>query len=231
MARHISFEKIENFRDLGGYETSYGETSFSILYRSGSLAFCSENDVKKIQNLGIRSILDLRNKEDVADKPDYFVEQLNVKYINIEVNGKGRIAKDERDMIDSYLEMLEDKVNAHSIFKTILDSPKPMIIHCSAGKDRTGCIVMVILMANGVPFEQINADYYLSLPCLNGLAKITMEKYPDFPKEVLYPNTFFLEKVRDLFLKRYNSVDNFLATIGFDKKEINSFSKLLDKRC
>jgi len=38
MLRRVPFEKIENFRDLGGYSAAYGETSFGVVYRSGTLA-------------------------------------------------------------------------------------------------------------------------------------------------------------------------------------------------
>ena len=54
------------------------------------------------------------------------------------VNGNGRAPSSYEDGIDSYLEMLEDPLKARNIFKAIINSPKPLLLHCTAGKDRTG---------------------------------------------------------------------------------------------
>ena len=61
MSRHINLEKIKNFRDLGGYECRYGETSFGVIYRSARIDLASEDDKRKLTQLGIKTILDLRD--------------------------------------------------------------------------------------------------------------------------------------------------------------------------
>ena len=65
--RTIKFENIENFRDLGGYPCSFGETSFGVIYRSATLAYASKKDVDHMAEIGIKTVIDLR--ED-AVKPD-----------------------------------------------------------------------------------------------------------------------------------------------------------------
>lgn len=63
MARFYTFEGIENFRDLGGYECDYGETQFGVIYRSATLKGATKKDVDKIASLGIKTILDIREKK------------------------------------------------------------------------------------------------------------------------------------------------------------------------
>ena len=57
MLRRIPFEKVENFRDVGGYYATYGETGFGIVYRSGSLSDATENDIRELADLKIRTIM------------------------------------------------------------------------------------------------------------------------------------------------------------------------------
>ena len=61
--RNVMLEKIENFRDLGGYACDYGETSFGVIYRSATIAYASDADKAKIRSLGIKTIIDLREEK------------------------------------------------------------------------------------------------------------------------------------------------------------------------
>ena len=106
MARNYSFEKIENFRDLGGYECRYGETSFGVIYRSATLMDATEADVNKIKRLGIKTILDLREIKAKQEQIGLVEEDPSFQIINLDVNGNGRIPRDWNDGVESYLEML-----------------------------------------------------------------------------------------------------------------------------
>ena len=59
--RSVNFEKIMNFRNLGGYECTYGETAFGVLYRSGRLFGASVSDINKLYSLGLKTIIDIRD--------------------------------------------------------------------------------------------------------------------------------------------------------------------------
>ncbi len=81
MLRRIPLEKVENFRDVGGYFASYGETSFGIIYRSGSLSDATEKDIDKLASLKIKTIIDLRNDSDKEKRPDKTIG--DKRFINI----------------------------------------------------------------------------------------------------------------------------------------------------
>ena len=228
--KNINLEKIENFRDLGGYECRYGETSFGVIYRSATLAYASEKDIKKILSLGIKSVVDLREDPVKQKLPNPFKNHAEVKYFPLNVNGNGRVPKDYQDGIDSYFEMLEDPYTARLIFKTFIYAPKPLVVHCNAGKDRTGVFVFMILLMNGVSFNDINADYMLSYPYLFNMTIDTMTNHPEVSKHVLTPNIFYLKDFYDEFFKRYGSAENYCESIGLNDEEVLALSNLLGKR-
>lgn len=225
--RRVPFDKIENFRDVGGYACNYGSTEFGVVYRSGSLSDATSEDVDKIASIGIKTIIDLRDQSSPHTKPDKTKGDPRFTNIECSVNGNGRVPTSYRDMIHSYIEMLSDPSQARFIFKTIMTCEKPFVIHCSAGKDRTGCFIALLLLANGVPFHDVNADYLLSLPYLTRLAKETKKNCPEFPKAVMFPSTTFLKKVLAIFNKRWGTVDEYLEWLGFNDDDINLFDNLL----
>mgnify|MGYP002524198424 CR=1 FL=1 len=230
MPRRINFESIENFRDLGGYECRYGETSFGVIYRSASLSYASKNDVDKIASLGIKTIIDLRDDEAKANLPDATSKDNRFKTIYLPVNGNGRIPTSYEDGISSYLEMLEDPFKARNIFKAILNEPKPLLFHCTAGKDRTGCFVMVLLLLNGVDFDDINADYMASFPYLPKMTENTRKYHPEVPNIVLTPNIDYLRDVYKAFLNTYGNLENYFDYIGLTDDEVIALSSILGKQ-
>ena len=65
--RHIEFEGVMNFRDLGGYRTSQGATvRWGRLFRSGGLHYMTDADVRQARAMGIRSVLDLRRPDEIG---------------------------------------------------------------------------------------------------------------------------------------------------------------------
>lgn len=230
MLRRIPFEKIENFRDVGGYAARYGETSFGVLFRSASLSDATPADVDKIAALGIKTILDLRDDTGKKMTPDKTLNDPRFTTLALSVNGNGRVPKNRNDQVESYLEMLEDPKQARDILLALAHCEKPCVIHCTAGKDRTGCFVALIELANGVPFHDVNADYMLSFPYLTRLRRLTEKAYPDFPKAPLTPSTGFLKRVFDKFRKKWGSVDDYFEHIGISEDDIALLDNLLGKQ-
>jgi protein-tyrosine phosphatase len=230
MLRRIPFEKIENFRDVGGYAANYGETSFGVVYRSGSLSDASKKDLDTLAAVGIKTVIDLRDDRSKSEIPDKTASDARFKEIYLPVNGNGRVPTSRKDMIDSYIEMLDDPKKARDIFLTLAHCDKPCVLHCSAGKDRTGCFIAILLLANGVPFHDVNADYMLSFPYLTRLTKETKKNCPDFPKAVLTPNVQFLKKVMKRFDEKWGTTDQYFASIGCSDDDIELLNNLLGKQ-
>lgn len=228
--RHVHFQKIENFRDLGGYETRYGETQFGVIYRSATLCNATKEDIEKLASLGIKTILDLREDSVKQAHPDPMKFDPRFTVIERNVNGSGRIPKDYQDGVDSYIEMLKEPGSAREIFKIILTCEKPMVFHCNAGKDRTGVFALFLLLLAGVHKDDINADYMLSYPCLREMTHDTRANHPEVPEHCLTPNIEYLYDVYDAFFDRYGSVEEYLTAIGLTEEEITGLANLLGKQ-
>lgn len=231
MARFYAFEGIENFRDLGGYECHYGETSFGVVYRSATLKDATKKDADKIASLGIKTILDIREKKARDEQVGIIEKDPRFKIVSFDVNGDGRIPKDYEDGVESYIEMLEDPSSVRSLLRAILHEEKPLLIHCNAGKDRTGVFTGLLLALAGVDFHFINADYMASYPLLEKATVKLKEETPGLlPDVCLNPNIFYLRDVEKKFKERFGSLESYLEWIGLSEDEVFALQNVLGKQ-
>lgn len=165
-----------NFRDLGGYTTADGRAvRWGRVYRSGTLAEIDESGIVQIEKLGIETVFDLRSAEErtaAASRLPSSVTTLHVPIKDPSRFGRLRILQVllfRRNhladvLFDAYTRVMLDgngKVLG-SILSDIADSSAPVLIHCTAGKDRTGLTSALLLELLGVPRESIVGDYALS---------------------------------------------------------------------
>ena len=231
MARFYTFEGIENFRDLGGYECDYGETQFGVIYRSATLKDATKKDVDKIASLGIKTILDIREKKARDEQVGLVEKDPRFKVAAFDINGEGRIPKDYEDGLDSYIEMLDDPISVRNFLRAILHEDKPLLFHCNAGKDRTGVFAGLLLALAGVDFRYINADYMASYPLLEKATIKVLNETPSLLPEVcLTPNIFYLRDFQKKFKERFFSSENYLEGIGLSEDEINGLKNVLGKQ-
>lgn len=174
---------IHNFRDFGGYKTQDGKViKKGLLYRSGGLHKATDADLDELAALGIKTICDLRSEQERIMEPDRVPDVSPVTFFNISMRpivdyhsrslkrlgslmfGKERrtdyIAesyKAYRDYATGYLPQLK------ALFKRISNPENlPVLIHCSAGKDRTGVVSSLIQQMLGVPAEASMEDYLIT---------------------------------------------------------------------
>ncbi len=227
MQRTYKFNKILNFRDLGGYYTKNGITKSGIIYRSARLNEMDDNDLILFQKLGVKSVLDLRSKEDNINKPDRTQELDGVKHYHVAVNGDGRIPKDNSDMANMYMEMLENPDNTKAVLEVILHAPKPLLIHCAVGKDRTGIYANLLLELAGVDLLDRQAHYLESYAHLRKYQLENWEFVKTLPSCLFTPSLEYLENFNKMFYQKYQNVKKYLGFVGLSELEIKSLEKLL----
>lgn len=176
----LPLEGALNFRDIGGYRTRDGKTvKYGKLYRSGELTSLTEADLDYLLNtLGVKAVCDLRNPEEVRASPQRFPAG-RVNYLPLPIlqgmatAEDGRVAKalfsGDVEKIDhafqqTYITMIDVSAPYFGRALKLLADPAnlPAITHCTAGKDRTGIIVALLLALLNVPDPAIIADYSLS---------------------------------------------------------------------
>ena len=176
--RHVPFEGTPNFRDFGGYPIQGGgRVKWRSLFRSGQLASLTESDLNQLAILDIRLVFDFRHEHERLKDPSQFPECAMPKVVDLPIdpgssfNFLGAIAEGEltpEDMAEFMCRINREFVynqSAHyrRMFEHMLEQPEgASLIHCSAGKDRTGYAAAMILSALGVSRDIVMQDYLLT---------------------------------------------------------------------
>jgi protein-tyrosine phosphatase len=186
-ARVVPLEGGCNFRDFGGYRTEDGRrVRWSVLFRSGVLARISAKGVAALRELGVRAVCDLRRNDERARHPNpefgadvrqyAWDTQAEVSPIREHAfatatsldAGHAAMAEMYGRMPVRMQERLAGTVSA------LLDCTEgAFVVHCAAGKDRTGAATALILAMLGVPRAQIVEDYLLTNTAVDLAAQLT----------------------------------------------------------
>ena len=197
LERHYPFEGCFNFRDIGGYLNKDGKRVKKGLYfRAGRQDRMSDQDLLQLSDLKISTQIDLRKPDEVLDQGKGPLESMGAKYINIAVIPEGgsdqlsRLVGDTGISGKRYLGYLEFGPTAWLRLFGILSEVDnlPVVLHCTAGKDRTGVSTAFLLSILGVSRDVIEADYLLT--------NLDTERQADFIESTVgYPEGYDRERM------------------------------------
>ncbi len=165
-----------NFRDFGGYATEDGGlVKRGKLFRCGSLANIPEHAHAAFADLDIGVICDLRRDDEVENGPTPTTEPFSVRvHIPIAPGSSPQLMSSFQDPNQTHLdrvtfmreitrEIARDHVASYrKLFKELMEVENGFLLHCSAGKDRTGFGAAMIQRALGVSMTDIVSDYLLT---------------------------------------------------------------------
>jgi protein tyrosine/serine phosphatase len=238
--RHVPFETVFNFRDLGGYATADGRSvRWRTVFRADGLHRLAGADIDAFAELGVRTVLDLRTHAEVEDggrigargEIDASLQWHHFPLMDVHWDPAtyDDAVGTQRYLADRYLDMLATGAGAiGGGLRIIADADRiPLVFHCAAGKDRTGVLAALTLSLLGVPDEDVAADYALSAVATERFIAWMADNAPEALEQLgKIPDAFIRSPVEAmrLFLsdvrERFGSVEGYVATVGVDRRTV-----------
>ena len=254
-------QSINNFRDFGGYRTQNEmHIKKGLLFRSGDLSKATDVDLEYIVSLGIKTVCDLRSEDERKHEPDRVLTARPFTFFNIpmrpivDYHGRspGRLlslmfgSERRRDYVaESYQAYRDYATNYLPQLKALfhrISNPEnlPVLIHCSAGKDRTGVVSSLIQLVLGVPIETVMEDYLKTNDNLNAYKRDVFRRlsklgYFGIPWKKLYAPLFaartdFLNAALEQVKEEFGIVDEwFRRGLGFSEKDKSALVSVLSE--
>jgi protein-tyrosine phosphatase len=188
--RRLHLEGGCNFRDLGGYRTRDGrELKWGRVFRTGVLSYFTPADSEQLNQLGVRVICDLRRSDEREHEPTRWPDP-NTQHLSWEDGSAPptiRLIAENHShpytaagmhaaMIDLYRALPAwMAARLRGMFECISRGDVPVLVHCAAGKDRTGIAIALLLEVLDVPLETIIEDYLLTNTC--EILEFTLTQY------------------------------------------------------
>lgn len=218
-----------NVRELGGLPAENDAiTKYCSFLRSDGLTHLTNKDIHFLKDFGLKTVIDLRSPDELTTMPNPFAKDKETAYHNIafapgeisDATKAERVTSDDF-MADFYLFLLsEAKDRVKTIFETIADAQDGVVLfHCTAGKDRTGVLAMLLLGLVGVADYDIAANYQISYTYLRQ-TKFYKELEETAIPQMLQSKEEWILKSVDYIKKNYGSVLNYLVSCEVDNDAI-----------
>ena len=240
--RHVPLEGQPNFRDVGGYKTKDCKTvRRGLVFRSGELPRLTDEDVAKLERLGITTVVNLLTEGETKSRGKNRLPN-RAREVSQPIesdDGLAAAANEARKTGD--FSKLPASINPEihrilvtdarkqyaALLKEIANTEEPIAFHCSHGVHRTGTATAILLWGLGVPWETVREDYLLSnkyraaeikgrLAQLRELAaknqNIPLDKVDMTNVEAFYVlQSEYIDATRDEILKKYGSIQGYLT--------------------
>jgi len=221
-----------NFRDLGGYRAADGRrVRRGAVFRSAHLGALTDVDRANLGKLGVRTIVDLRGVSEAADTP-HLIDGLACRVVGAHIEPgvgakiRGAVADGSANphlvmqfMTDHYRDYPRRCAPGfRTLFGTLSDGRhRPLVFHCTAGKDRTGFASALLLTLLGVPWETVMDDYLRT----NDLWLGHLGRYPELDIDtraaIVEARTPYLEAAFEVVRTDYTSPEQFAErALGLD---------------
>lgn len=177
MTRLIPLQGVENLRDYGDYAAGLGRLKTGVLYRAAHQAQATDEDLAALADLNLATLVDLRRPNERERDPSrrwtgFAAEVIENDMGSLDdpwhtfLHGSDLSAGSIRDYMVEYYRRLPFKERHIDLFsryfRALADGRGPVLIHCAAGKDRTGVLAALTHHVAGVSDDDVIDDYLLT---------------------------------------------------------------------
>ncbi|MET0272084.1 MAG: tyrosine-protein phosphatase [Phenylobacterium sp.] len=244
MTRRIAFEGIDNFRDFGDYAAGQKRLKRGLLYRAAHQSRATDADLAALRDLGISLIVDLRRPNEREREPSRRWDGFAAEVVESNI---GQATLDEwqsfiatsdlseqsfRDYMLEYYRLAPHEPRHIDLyrryFRGLAQTEGAVLVHCAAGKDRTGIICALTHHIAGVHEDDIVEDYLLTNDHerLTARAPVMIEmireQHGKAPSEAaalvaMSVEAAYLERAFEVMREQHGSLDGYLdQVLGLD---------------
>jgi len=252
--RRLGMQGTPNFRDFGGYRTKDGrQVKWGYLFRSGQLSTLSDQDIDLLASLELDLVCDFRRVEEQESDPSRLPGERRPKIASLPIipGSNSRFLEEAQEhlgdreamfdfMVDINRDFAEGQTETYArMFREILaQEDTRFLVHCAAGKDRTGFAVALVLLALGVSRDVVMRDYLLTARYFKPEAEMerlrrkyemeNMDAVAILP--MLEVHQDYLERALASIAENYGSVEEYLSeALGVGPAELEELrSRYLD---
>jgi protein-tyrosine phosphatase len=220
-----------NFRDVGGPRAGSGAVvGRGLLYRSGDLGRLTEAGAEQLRALGVATVVDLRTAGEVERRGRHPFERLGIAYRHLPLLDSRTVEPEAlpTDLPPDILLQVSRRIAGEGApnVGTVLtwlgqEVELPAVVHCVAGKDRTGLVVGVVLSLLGVSDDDVAADYARSEPALQAMRRWAAGNDADLaawlariPPQMLEAKPATMLQLLNWLRGEHGSIDQFAHSIG-----------------
>ena len=254
MNRILELEGVPNFRDYGGYATACGRgLKPARLYRSGNHHRATEADLQAMAGLGLAVIVDLRRRAEREREPSRRWAGFAATVLENDIGDVGKPWEEELKGADPTVEFfracsrgwyrrnpfeprLIDLYTRY--FATLADTEGAVLVHCAAGKDRTGLLVALTHHLAGVHRDDLVEDFLLTNSVISGsqaplVADLITRHTGRAPSDealrtAMGVHAGDLEASFEVMTERYGSLDGYLEqALGVDARKREAIAERL----
>jgi protein-tyrosine phosphatase len=245
----VELEGAVNVRDLGGLPTIDGHTTRpGVLLRSDNLQDLTPGDIALLDELGVRTVLDLRTAAEVEMIGPGPLRATEVRHLELDLIPHGFDGREdlveraipdetagEHAMDHFYLDYVQHApAEVATALRTIADPGSgAVLVHCAAGKDRTGVICALALSLVGVRRDAVVADYVRTDERIAAVRDrlLTTDLYRDYQLartlDSMRPHATNMERFLDRVDQVYGGVHGLAMAIGVDEETVARLSRRL----
>lgn len=231
--RTLAWEGCANVRDLGGHPTEDGRsTRFGAVVRADSRTLLTEAGWEALAGYGVSRVVDLRRDDECRDDPP---DRLHLAIVRVSlmdaierpeewelVKEAAAAAPDGRSRYVVFYDaaIAQCRSTIAAAVAAVADAPQGcVVVHCAAGKDRTGLVAALLLRLCGVPLAEVDADYAASEQSLRAARRAWIEEAADSDERARRLSAAetpagAMTEVLERLERRHGSVAQYLASAG-----------------
>jgi protein-tyrosine phosphatase len=237
-ARRLPLAGAYNLRDIGGYPAADGgQTRWRTLFRADSLHRLTVEEQEALLEYGVRTVIDLRRPDEVASAPNVFATSPRVRYLHLSITDGAPDPSGPSIALDELYRRILDQRGAQlgAVLTALAENGAfPAVVHCTAGKDRTGLIIALLLRLARVPPEEVVADYALSAIYLEETfwqevsARLTAAGIPlDRYRQLLTAAPETMVATLAYLDQRYGGAAGYATHLGLDDRQLATLRRAL----